>query len=499
MSKRVVVIGGSAAGMTAASVAKRRDPDLVVTVFEQGGAISYSACSMPYRLGGQIETPMEDLVVVTPEEARSGKGLDVRMRTRVTRVDADRKQVHWEDLEDKETGTQEYDELVLAVGARAREAVPVVPECGVFALRSLDDGVALEAWLKRYEPKKAVIVGAGFIGVEVAEAFLQRGMEVTLANRSRHVLGSMLDEGMAETVARRLEESGVRFLTMRRATGWEGRDGVVHQVERVQVEGSPEGAEERGTDSGVEKAVKKTAESSEEGAQGRVKSVLLEGEPVEADVVVVAAGVRPDSFLAQQVGCEVRQDGSVVVDRRMRTSVEGVWACGDCVAFPHRLHDDPVFLPLALHANRSGRIVGANLTGGAADFPGVLGTAITRFLDLEVASTGITKKMAGRLGLDVVVADVDSMTQAGYMPGEHKVRVRVVAQLSTGRLLGVQMVGAAGTALRIDAAAAMIWKGATLEEVESMDLAYNPPFSPVWDPLLIAARVTEKKRVPAEL
>jgi NADPH-dependent 2,4-dienoyl-CoA reductase/sulfur reductase-like enzyme len=497
--------------MSAASVAKRRDRDLVVTVFEQGSSISYSACSMPYRLGGMIDHPMRELVVLTPEDARK-RGLDVRTRTRVTGVDAKKKQVHWVEVDSHEEGVESYDELVIATGAVPREAVPVAPSGGVFSLRSLDDGVELEAWLSRQGVERAVVVGAGFIGVELCEAFLARGLEVTLVNRSRHVLRSMLDEPLGHLVADRLEASGVRLVTGSTVSGWVSDDGTVHQVKEAETQKSPEGpalkagTKQRRVRDGLQAAGELDRPVSRKGLSSQdpkahpdaspVKQVLIDGKPTATDVVVVATGVQPDPRLAVQAGCRLHQDGSVWVDDSMRTSVKGVWACGDVVSFTHRVTGAPMFLPLALHANRSGRVVGTNLSGGDARFPGVLATAITRFQELEVASTGLTQTMAERHGIEVVVSDVDSETRAGYMPGEHPVRVRMVAELASGRLLGVQMVGAAGTALRIDAAAAMVWMEATLEQVEAMDLAYNPPFSPVWDPLAIAARITEKRRAP---
>lgn len=514
MGRRVVVIGGSAAGMSAASVAKRGDPDLVVTVLERTGAISYSACGIPYRLGGEVETPMEELVALTPEEALSQKGVDVRVHTEATGVDMKRREVAWKELDSGETGKEAFDELVLAMGTRTREVVPLAPRQGVFPLRTLDDGVALERWLQERAPRKAVVIGAGFIGIEAAEALTARGVPVALVNRRKHVLPSMLDESMAAPVVAALKEAKVRFVAGAHATGWKDEAGGVHALEEPEKEeATGVGATRPGTGGkhkqapAKRKATKKSAKkgSSErhsgaqknaEGDAARVSAVLVGGKELPADVVIVAAGVRPASELAVQAGCTVREDGAVVVDPLMRTGVEGVWACGDCVTFPHQITGKGVLLPLALHANRSGRIAGQNMAGGEARFPGVLGTAITRFKGLEIACTGFTESAATRAGFDVVTGQARVATRAEYMPGAGEATVRMIAERTTGRLLGVQMVGPAGTALRIDAAAALVWKEATLEETEAMDFAYNPPFSPVWDPLAIAARVTEKNRAP---
>lgn len=563
MSRRIVVVGGSAAGMSAASVAKRRDPELVVTVFERSGAISYSACGIPYRLGGEVKRPMEDLVVVTPEDALT-KGLDVRLKTEVVQVDVQGRTVHWREVESGEKGSESFDEVVFATGSRPRASIPASPEAGVFPLQTLDDGVRLENWLEQRSPDRVVVVGAGFIGVEIAEALVARGLKVTMVNGSLHYLRNMLDGPLGEQVAKRMEQAGVELVTGLRASGWVSHDGKVHGVdpstrgpEENASGGSPSPGEPKQTNEGDPKAVRKATKQSGRksaykrvkkepsdapetgtkapkksavkhggGAKGKkassraakkaaaaqadpsneapvlkkeVQAVLVGEQRIPADMVVLATGVRADSRLAKKAGCRVRADGTVKVDAGMRTGVEGVWACGDLVAFEHRVTKKPVFLPLALHANRSGRIVGENLAGGHESFPGVLGTAITRFQDLEVASTGLTGHAAQEAGLDVVVGDTKAMNRAGYMPGAGEIQVRMVAERATGRLVGVQMVGPPGTAMRIDTAAALIWKGASLEEVEAMDLAYNPPFSPVWDPLAIAARLLEKERAPVGL
>ncbi len=570
MSKRVVVVGGSAAGMSAASVAKRRDPELVVTVFERSGAISYSACGIPYRLGKEVQKPMQELVVVTPEEALA-KGIDVRVKTEVVRVDAKERVVHWREVETGEKGHESFDEIVFATGSRPHKPLPASWKDGVFPLQTLDDGVRLEKWLVDRSPKQAVVVGGGFIGVEVVEGLLARGVKVVLVNSSLHFLRNMLDESMGEAVAGKIDRSAVELVTGLRASGWVSHDGRVHGVDPAKQSppgsdaGSDAGSDtsasggpgEKGGSPSARKAVKKTSRKTAEkrvkkGVPGgqekegrravkksagagagkakgkasaaakkstgvsageqkgedasaspvspsQVAAVLVGEKRIPADMVVLATGVRPDSRLAKKAGCRLRADGAVKVDAMMRTGVEGVWACGDMVAFEHRVTKRPVFLPLALHANRSGRIVGENLAGGRSRFPGVLGTAITRFQDLEVASTGLTSHAAQEAGLDVVVGDTKSMNRAGYMPGAGEIQVRMVAERATGRLLGVQMLGPPGTALRIDAAAALVWKEATLEEVEAVDFAYNPPFSPVWDPLAIAARVLEKQRAPTGL
>jgi NADPH-dependent 2,4-dienoyl-CoA reductase/sulfur reductase-like enzyme len=444
---RLLVVGGGAAGMSAASRAKRRDKDMDVTVAEAGNAISFSACGMPYWLGGIVPGGREALIVVSADEARDERGLDVRLVTRVTRLDhASRTAV----LEGPD-GADEIacDRLILATGAAPRMPFSVEGYDGVFGLRHLDDGEHAKRYVDAKTPAKAVVVGGGFVGLEVAEAFVERGIETTMIHSRATLMSGVVDEEFGQHLNDAVEAAGVTLVTGRRADGVSGTDGSL--------------------------------------------VVTAGGESFEAGVVVVGVGAMPRNELAEAIGCRLGPAGALTVDASLATGVQDVWACGDSVAVPHRVTRDAVFLPLALHANRMGRIAGANATGGHETFPGVLGTTITRFFDTEVAATGLTQEAAEEAGLDAVAATIKSGSKAAYFPGSQKLSAKIVAEAGSGRVLGAQVVGGRDTAKRIDTMAAAIWMGATCADVEAFDLAYAPPFNPVWDPWAVAARMAGRK------
>lgn len=450
VSRTLAVVGGSAAGMSAASVAKRRDPELEVVVFERGGHISYSACGMPYRIAGEVQRPMASMVALTPDEAKEDKGVEARIRTEVTGIDHDERTLTWRDMEGGGTGSLDYDTLCLATGSAPTPAIPLDPDKGVFALHHLDDGITVDRWLEAHAPEHVAIVGGGFVGIEMAEACTMLDIQTCLVNKDRHVLKRLLDADMAEHVAERMEDKGITLVNGAYADGWSGKD--------------------------------------------RIEKVTAGDKTVEADMAIVATGTRPATKLAEAVGCRIGDEGGVIVDDGMRTGIEDVWACGDLVEIPHRITGTRTPIPLALHSNRSGRIAGENIAGADERFPGVIGTSVTRFHDLEIASTGLTEAQAQKHGFDVVCGSTKAATTAGYMPDPGTAHVKMMLERKTGRILGVQMVGGRGTALRIDAAAALIWQEATAETAEAVDFAYNPPFGPVWDPIAITARVAEKER-----
>lgn len=437
------MVGGGAAGMSAASVAKRRDPSLEVTVVEAGEHVSFSACGMPYWIGGTVEGGPDRLVVRSVEDSRE-KGLDVRPRTRAVDVEPGDRELVVED--DDGRSTIGYDALCLAPGVAAVN--PFEPLDGVHTLRHLDDGIQLQRAISSDPPEQVCIVGGGFVGVEMAEASVQRGWSTMLVHSGETLLDDLVGPELGQHVNDVVGEAGVGLHLDRRAEGLVGGDHV----------------------------------DAVETGDGRIP----------ADLVVLAVGASPRNGIAQAAGCELGPAGTVAVDDRMRTSVPDVWACGDCVAFEHRLTGEATFLPLALHANRSGRIAGENLVGGDERFPGVLGTAATKFEDLEVASTGLGLEAARRAGFEAEASTITSVTKAGYYPGSSEIHVRLVVEEGTDRLLGGQLVGGPGTAQRVDTLAAAIWKEATATELEAFDLAYAPPFSPTWDPLAIAGRIASR-------
>jgi NADPH-dependent 2,4-dienoyl-CoA reductase/sulfur reductase-like enzyme len=442
---RLVVIGGDAAGMSAASQArKRRGPDeLQIVAFERGRATSYSACGIPYWISGEVERE-EQLVTRTPEAHRRNH-IDVRTRTEVVGIDLAARVVRARSLEEGREYTEPFDDLVYAAGSvPARPPVPGIDAAGVYGVQTLDDGAALRAALTD-DVRHVVIVGGGYIGLEVAEACQTRGLSVTVVDRSPTPVG-MFDPDIGSFIA-----DAVRGLG----------------IELVLGEGVTEIVTEDGRACGVRTA---------------------SGRHLPADIVVLGLGVRPNVGLARDAGIPLGPSGGIAVDHRMRTEVPRVWAAGDCVESIHRLSGQRVVVALGTHANKQGRVAGINLGGGYATFPGVIGTAITKVCDVEVARTGLSEAEAEAAGYRFVSAAVDSTTRAGYFPGAQPIRVKLVAEKRTGRLLGAQIVGRNDAAKRIDVLATAIWNEMHVEEVLSLDLSYAPPFSPVWDPVLIAAR-----------
>ncbi|TFV69932.1 flavoprotein oxidoreductase [Blastococcus sp. CT_GayMR20] len=445
MGKRLVVIGGDAAGGSAASQAKKRQPDLDVVMFERGRATSYSACGIPYWISGAVEDEAA-LIARTPDQHRAA-GIDVRMRTEAVGIDLDRRVVHWRDLDGGGEGDEPFDDLVYATGSvPMRPPVPGIDAEGVYGVQVLDDGVALREELARGSVRRVVVVGGGYIGLEIAEACRVRGLDVTVVDRSSTPVGTF-DPDVGELIAEAVRREGVEMVLS---------DGVA---------------------------------AIDVGPDGRARAVVTgSGRELPADLVVLGLGVRPNVRLAQESGIPLGTSGGVAVDARMRTRIDGVWAAGDCVESRHRLSGQRVVVALGTHANKQGRVAGLNIGGGYATFPGVIGTAITKVCDTEAARTGLSSAEADAAGYSFVKAAVDSTTRAGYFPGAAPIRVTMIAERRSGRLLGAQIVGREDAAKRIDALAICIWNEMTVDEILSLDLSYAPPFSPVWDPVLIAAR-----------
>jgi NADPH-dependent 2,4-dienoyl-CoA reductase/sulfur reductase-like enzyme len=324
--------------------------------------------------------------------------------------------------------------------------VPGIEAPGVYGVQTLDDGAALRAALDGGQVRRVVIVGGGYIGLEVAEACQVRGLAVTVVDRSATPVG-MFDPDVGRFIADAVCGIGVTLVM----------SDAVAEIET--------------------------------GADGRAVAVhTASGRRLPADLVVLGLGVRPNVALAREAGIPLGPSGGIAVDHRMRTQVDGVWAAGDCVESVHRLSGQRVVVALGTHANKQGRVAGINLGGGYATFPGVIGTAITKVCSLEVARTGLSEAEAEEAGYCFVSAAVVSTTKAGYFPGAAPIRVKLVAEKRSGRLLGAQIVGREDAAKRIDVLATAVWNEMDVNEILSLDLSYAPPFSPVWDPVLIAAR-----------
>ncbi|MGP3689070.1 FAD-dependent oxidoreductase [Streptomyces sp. IBSNAI002] len=452
--ERLVVVGGDAAGMSAASQARRlKGPaELEIVAFERGHFTSYSACGIPYWVGGLVPE-RDDLIARTPEEHRA-RGIDLRTRTEVVELDLAGARVRARDLDTGSESWTGYDKLVLATGARpVRPPLPGIGAHGVHGIQTLDDGQRLMSDLDRKEDpagareRRAVVVGAGYIGVEMAEALVGRGYEVTVLHRGEQPMAT-LDPDMGGLVHSAMNGMGIRT------------------VSRAEV----------------------TEILTDE--QGRARAVATAaGEEYPADVVVLGIGVEPRTALARAAGLPLGSSGGILTDLSMRVRGHGnIWSGGDCVEVLDLVAGRTRHIPLGTHANKHGQVIGSGVGGGYATFPGVVGTAVSKVCELEIARTGLRERDAREAGLRFVTATIASTNTAGYYPGAAEMTVKMLAELRTGRLLGVQIVGAAGSAKRVDVAAVALTAGMTVEQMVSLDLGYAPPFSPVWDPILVAAR-----------
>lgn len=445
---RLVVIGADAAGMSAASVARRalNPENLEITAFDRGHFTSYSACGIPYFVGKDVPE-VESLIARTPEQF-AAMGIDARLRHEVVGIDLGAQQVTVQDLERGGERKVGYDQLLIATGAAPyRPPVAGIDARGVYGVQTLDDGLALRRDLEAAPPKRVVVIGAGYVGLELAEALCAWGARVAVVERGPTPMRT-LDDDMGALVSQAM----VRF-------GMDLRSG--RSIEGIEVDDA-----------------------------GRVRAVVTDQEVLAADVVVLGLGVRPSVELAEAAGLRIGPSGAIAVDARMATAVPGVWAAGDCAEKRHLVSDRPVAIALGTHANKEGRVAGTNIAGGRASFPGVIGTAVTKVCSLEVARSGLGQAEAAAAGLDPVAVVTESTTRAGYYPGAKPILVKMVAEGATGRLLGTQIVGEEGAAKRIDVAAMAIWHRMAVDDIVNVDLSYAPPFSPLWDPVLIAARRT---------
>lgn len=450
--ERLVVIGGDAAGMSAASQARRmRGPgELEIVAFERGHYSSFSACGIPYWVGGDVDE-RDRLIARSPEEHRA-RDIDLRMRTEVTEIDVAAGRVRAREVDSGAEYWTPYDKLVIATGARpVRPGMPGMDAPGVHGVQTLDDGEALLGTLARAPGRRAVVVGAGYIGVEMAEALINRGYEVTVVNRGAEPM-STLDPDMGRLVHEAMAGLGIT---------------MVGEAEVTKVL---------------------------TGADGRVRAVATQDAEYPADVVVLGIGVRPETGLARAAGLPLGAHGGLLTDLAMRVrGHENIWAGGDCVEVLDLVLGQERYVPLGTHANKHGQVIGTNVGGGYATFPGVVGTAVSKVCDLEIARTGLREKDARRVGLQFETVTIESTSRAGYYPGASPMTVKMLAERRTGRLLGVQIVGREGAAKRVDVAAVALTAGMTVEQMTALDLGYAPPFSPVWDPVLVAARKAAAK------
>lgn len=446
MSDTFVIVGGDAAGMSAASKAKREQPEMDVIVFEKGEWVSYAACGMPYYVKGAVDD-LDDLVTVTPEQFREEREIDLRTGHEVVGIDPEDETVTVED--DGQQFEQSYDHLLIGTGATAiKPPFDGLDLDGVFTIHDMDEADAIEEYVSERSPDSAAIVGGGYVGIEMAEALSERDLDVSLYEMLPHVLQPFGDT-VAEVVEDHLREQGVDLHLDTAVSGFEGADAV--------------------------------------------ERVALENDTQAADIVIVGVGVAPNTDLAAQAGIEVGETGAIATDKYGRTDYEHTYAAGDCAEARNVVTGDPDHVPLALTANRAGRAIGQTVTGDPEPVGGTAGTAIVKAFDLGAARTGIVdEERAREAGFDPVSVSISASSRAHYYPGGSDLTVTLLADRASGKLLGGSIVGEEG-AKRIDTVAMALTGDLTVSELRDADLAYAPPFSPVWDPVLTAAKVLAGK------
>lgn len=448
MGKRLLVIGGVAAGPKAAAKARRCDPEMEIFIYQEEEEISYAGCGLPYYISGVVQE-RDKLISRTPGKFALD-GIKVLRRRRIEGIDPLKKVIYGKNLESDEMFEDHFDRLVIATGAESiRPKIEGVGLKNVFYLRSIFDADAILQVLKSDTIRRVAIAGGGYIGLEMAESLIELGKGVTIVELAPQIL-TLFDEDFAGILRRYLETKGVQIFTSEGIQSLIGKDGQVNQVRTANRE-------------------------------------------IEADAVLLSLGVRPRVDLAKRAGLRIGDTGAIWVNERMETSVEGIYAAGDCVETTHLITGKRVWIPLGSTANKQGRVAGVNLCGGNAIFPGVMGTAIFKTFDFNVAKTGLSMREAEREGFHPLQAIVKGYDRAHYIPGGKESTLKVIADQKTGRILGAQAIGKGPSDKFIDIIAMALHGKMTVQELANVDLAYAPPFSPVLSPVIVAANVLTNK------
>lgn len=450
---KIVILGGVAAGAKAAAKSRRLLPDAEIDLYTDDTHISYSSCGLPYYIEGNFED-YRLLLVVSPEEFEK-KNIHVHLKNRAVKIIPDSKQVLIQDLTAQRVFLVEYDKLIIAVGAR-----PVIPKIknvnlpNVFTLRKIEDGILIKEMVLK--SNKATIIGGGYIGIELLEALVKQNLKVTLIEYSPFVM-TTFDEDMSKLIQDQLNSIN------------NGRFEIMTSEIVTEFSGDVKG----------------------------VKSVKTgTGKEFETDFVVICTGATPNVEIAKDAGIDLGVTGAIKVNAKMETSIKDIYACGDCVEEHLVVSDTKIWLPLGSNANKEGRTAAINACGGDDKFYGVLGSSVTRCLNLTMSMTGLTEKKAQALGYQPVSVTVTKNDKVGYMPNVNNITLKLIADSETGKLLGAQAVGAGDADKRINALAAALLAGMTVDEFYKNDLTYAPPFSPTIDPLLNAAQILMGKVKP---
>ena len=448
MKKRLLVIGGVAAGPKAAAKARRCDPEMEIVLYQEEDDISYAGCGLPYYISGVIEE-REDLISRTPGKFAL-EGIKILKNRRIEKIDIPNRAVSGRKIGSGETFTDHFDRLVIATGAYAiRPKIEGIDLANVFYLRSIFDADAIYEKIRSENIRNVVIAGGGYIGLEMAESLVHLGKNVTIVELAPQIL-TLFDEDFAGVLRQYLEKKGVKIFTSEGIQALKGKGGKVTHVQTMSRE-------------------------------------------IEADGVLMSLGIRPQVELAKQAGLKMGETGAIWVNERMETSAEGIYAAGDCAETIHLITGKRVWIPLGSTANKQGRVVGTNVCGGNATFPGVMGTTVFKTFEFNVAKTGLNMREAEKEGFHPVQAIVRGYDRAHYYPGRKESTLKVIADKETGRILGGQAIGEGPSDKFIDILAMALHGKMTCRELANVDLAYAPPFSPVLSPIIVAANVLTNK------
>jgi len=449
---QIVIIGGTACGPKAAARARRLDPSAKITIIEQGDNLSTATCGLPYFISGVIKDE-GDMIARGTDYFRNVFDMEVLTQTQAISLDRNSHAIEMLDLASGKSNTIDYDKLVIATGS-----APIVPAWegkdlnGVFTLTGLPDANAIRSYVKQLETKDITIIGAGLIGLEMAESFVKQGFNVTVIEALDWLLPKLLDFEVAVYVQKHLQDYGVQLLFGQRVTGLEGA------------------------------------------GNGKVGKVITENTEIETGLVLLSLGVRPNVGIAREAGLTIGPTGGISVNEYLQTSDPDIYAGGDCVENTHMITGEKSLVPMGSTANKHGRIIGTNLTGGNDTFPGVLGTAVVKAFEYNVGRIGLTESEALHHGFDIVTSLVPGPEYANYYPGGKQILVKLVAEESSGKLLGCQVVGPGEAAKRIDVMATALTLGGTVDNLGDLDLAYAPPYNSAMDPLHNAANIIRNKR-----
>jgi NADPH-dependent 2,4-dienoyl-CoA reductase/sulfur reductase-like enzyme len=444
MANKLVIIGGDAAGMSAASKVRREQPDREIVVFEKSQYTSYSACGIPYFISGKV-TSYEELVVRSPEEFRSKFHIDVRTQHLVLKIDTDKKRIKVHDKEKDKEFWEDYDQLLIATGGKAFcPDVKGYDAQNVFGITTLKSGINLESYLKEKQPKTAVIIGGGYIGLEMAESLLERGLKVTMINRAPQVMNT-LDPDMGMVISEAIRNLGVTLYLEEELKGFDLTDNTI-------------------------------------------TAVVTDKRSINTDIVVLGIGSAPNTEFLEGSKIELGVKNAIKVNSQMLTNIPEVWAAGDCTETLNLISKKHMYIALGSIANKTGLVAGSCIAGEKNIFPGAVGTAVCKVCSYEVARTGLLEKELQELEIEYVTATIKSKTRAHYYPNSKNITVKLLAEKNSGRLLGGQIIGEEGAAKRIDVLATALTHNLTLQNIIDLDLSYAPPFSPVWDPVQTAAR-----------